>query len=760
MKTDHSPTLRPATALLAGIVLLAAGIALARLWLPEWRGDLQGKDFYLQRYRELARQAGVRLAPGTPVVSLTVEERSEGDTGAGEPDPTSGLRVEVSGAAATPEAASGLGWQLKAGFSPRGEPLVLSWAPAVGMKAPGRSPIDAPRDRLETLAAHLMVAPGERLGQRRADETDENQASYALEGSRPKQHLEVQTKNDGRITLQREPGGIDPRPDGNWREALPFLLLVALPRGLGGLLGAVLFFFLLSRRRIDFATGILLGAVSFAVSVLAILNDPRWPEALGTLAPAFFLSLWLVLSWSTGESFLRSVWPGFTTSLDTLRTGRLGPRGGRALIHGFALGAALAGLRLALLAVAEALGGAGFASISLRIPPLNPVNPWVEGIVLASAIAAALALTLRFLPRRHAGWAAAVLGGLVLNLVPLSLSSVPVSLFANLIVGGFLVWILRRFGLTALLVSAVVSFLLPAAIFSGLHLSWLPLDFAVMAGLSIAILVLGWVGLGRPEQIELEGRKVPAFIRRIEEERRLSYEMDLLARMQLGLLPAQLPEVPGWEIAVRSLLATEAGGDLYDFLDDERGDLWIAAGDVAGHGYSCSIAQAMTAAALSSLVGASQTPSGVLQRIDRVLRRNGANRNFTTLALLRLDPKTGEGRLANAGHPFPLLVVDGEAAEVSMAGLPLGQGPKREYKETVLQIPPGGALVFCSDGLFEGADWQSVPYGYERPRELLRTLGGRPAAEILEALLADWRRHLGAQEHQDDTTVVVVKRTS
>ena len=71
----------------------------------------------------------------------------------------------------------------------------------------------------------------------------------------------------------------------------------------------------------------------------------------------------------------------------------------------------------------------------------------------------------------------------------------------------------------------------------------------------------------------------------------------------------QLPEIPGWEIAARSLLATEAGGDLYDVLRDEEGNLWIAAGDVAGHGYSCAIAQAMTMAALTSLIGAEQTPS-------------------------------------------------------------------------------------------------------------------------------------------------------
>jgi len=90
--------------------------------------------------------------------------------------------------------------------------------------------------------------------------------------------------------------------------------------------------------------------------------------------------------------------------------------------------------------------------------------------------------------------------------------------------------------------------------------------------------------------------------------------------------------------------------------------------------------------------------------------------------------------------------------------LPLGQGPPRKYSDLRFEIPPGSSLVFCSDGLFEAADARENQYGYEHPRELLHNLGDRSAAAILEALFADWRRHLGTEEHQDDTTVVVVRR--
>jgi serine phosphatase RsbU (regulator of sigma subunit) len=135
-------------------------------------------------------------------------------------------------------------------------------------------------------------------------------------------------------------------------------------------------------------------------------------------------------------------------------------------------------------------------------------------------------------------------------------------------------------------------------------------------------------------------------------------------------------------------------------------------------------------------------------------------RRFTSLVLLRLEPRTGEGVFANAGHPYPLLVVEGRCRELTAAGLPLGQGPERTYVDTPFLLPPGGLLVLASDGLFEGPDRFDALYGYDRPRAVLEGVGlwRRPPDAIVEALFADWRRHVGEGPPADDTTVLVVKR--
>jgi serine phosphatase RsbU (regulator of sigma subunit) len=98
--------------------------------------------------------------------------------------------------------------------------------------------------------------------------------------------------------------------------------------------------------------------------------------------------------------------------------------------------------------------------------------------------------------------------------------------------------------------------------------------------------------------------------------------------------------------------------------------------------------------------------------------------------------------------------------EVEGSGLPLGQGPKRTYADVPVEIPKGAVLVLASDGLFEGPDRFDVPYGFERPRTVLEStsLWRRPPDSIVEALIADWRLHVGDGPPADDTTILVVTR--
>jgi len=521
-----------------------------------------------------------------------------------------------------------------------------------------------------------------------------------------------------------------------------------------------LFMVLLVGRRIDLRHGMILALASLLFTVAEPWREiGNWYPFLvaGLTAAAHVIAVFAL--WSAAESWIRSTTPSFRTSLDELSTGRLGPRSGRSLLLGWSGGAAVAGLSLLAMTAATMIPGVARADGSVRLPLFRPqASPLGQGILEAGLVLLAMAAAIRLpLIRRMRFGSTAIAALLLSTCVPVS--NFGFALIAAAFIGGALIFVYSRFGLTALLTATIVSLALPAAIFAALHASWLVGTLAVTSALSIAPLAFGVVGVMRPEESEEGEVRLPAFVRRLETERRLQHEMDLLARMQLGLLPEKTPDISGYEIAAKSLLATEAGGDLYDFLFDEEGRLWLAAGDVSGHGYSCAIAQAMTKAGLASLVTAEQTPAAVLTRLDRVLRTSGSARTFTSLALLRLDSALGEGLFANAGHPYPMLAVRDGVTEIAIPSLPLGHGPARSYEDRAVRIGDGDVMLFFSDGLFEAGNGNGTAYGFDRLREILGASRRLPAQAILDRILADWTHHLGQSSAADDMTIVVLKRT-
>jgi serine phosphatase RsbU (regulator of sigma subunit) len=617
-------------------------------------------------------------------------------------------------------------------------------------------------DRMEDVLANGRVKRGESFYN--ATNFTVRVRPLASEESRPRETLVLQQPGSSRLQLSLQLS--DPEaPQRYSPRGIARQLYKLIPPGLLFLLTAILFGVLLYRRRLGFRIGLILMSLATLYMIAGGLSTE---ETRSGGFVVFYLLLRVVLLvyllglWTVGESLLRDTVPGFTTSLDAFAARQLGPRGGRAIFAGLGTGAALLGVRLLGISIAAMAAPRGVQPKAPSFPyPLFELqaDPFYEGAFDTALFVLLVALGRFVLPRKWAGIAAAVVFALYQSL-GMPLQPWGAGLALSLLLAILFLQVFAAHGFAALLVAALSSSLFRDALVSGRFLGENLLPALLTFLPLLALMAVGAASLRRPERDD-EGRiEAPHYVRRLESERRVKYEMDLLSRVQLSLLPEKPPLVPGLELAVKTILATEAGGDLYEFIRDEEGGLWIAAGDVSGHGYSCGIQQAMVMASLASLVKAGRRPSEILQEVDRVLRMGRSSRLFTSAALLRFDPKTGQGILANAGHPFPLLLFEGKCREIAGSGLPLGQGPKRTYEDISVEVPGGGVLVIASDGLYEGPDRFDVPYGYDRPRVVLEStsLWRRPADSIMEAVFADWRLHVGEGAPADDTTVLVVKR--
>jgi phosphoserine phosphatase RsbU/P len=237
-----------------------------------------------------------------------------------------------------------------------------------------------------------------------------------------------------------------------------------------------------------------------------------------------------------------------------------------------------------------------------------------------------------------------------------------------------------------------------------------------------------------------------------QQREQLNREAQEARAIQQSLLPKSAPRVPGFSISGMSVPAGAVGGDWYDFIPLDRGRWGLVLADVAGKGTAAALLMSATRGMLRSLAEAACTPGEVLTKLNRLLVEDFPAGRFVTMVYAVLDPARRSVVFANAGHPSPLLIVDGKSQFLDTErGMPLGIG-SGDFSESEISLPQGARLMFYSDGISEASNAEQEEYGSTR-------LGNRLALPDISAdsLLEDVRSFASETGLTDDATVILVK---
>lgn len=208
-------------------------------------------------------------------------------------------------------------------------------------------------------------------------------------------------------------------------------------------------------------------------------------------------------------------------------------------------------------------------------------------------------------------------------------------------------------------------------------------------------------------------------------------------------------------------------GDYYDFVKLDDRHTAIALGDVSGKGVSAALLMASIQSALHTQLrfsGTDQNPSlstaTLMGLISQQLYESTPPEKYATFFCSVYNDETGLLHYTNCGHLQPILVRGQKADVLPGDGMVVGLLPKVHYEQFNFQMEVGDLIAIFSDGIPEAENAVGNQFGEDRLADLLAANAHKPLEEIIQTVTEAVRAWIHDPEGQDDTTLVVMRRTA
>ncbi|MBK9097044.1 MAG: SpoIIE family protein phosphatase [bacterium] len=260
--------------------------------------------------------------------------------------------------------------------------------------------------------------------------------------------------------------------------------------------------------------------------------------------------------------------------------------------------------------------------------------------------------------------------------------------------------------------------------------------------------------------IEQERRaKEEEFARKLLEadNQRKTKELEEARKLQLSMLPNNVPEVPGFEIAVYMKTASEVGGDYYDFKYDNNGRLIVAVGDATGHGMKAGT----MVATIKGLFTAENSQTDVvtfLNKSNSIIRDMRLGNIYMAMLVAKIENE--KVTISSAGMPPALIhrIKNNQVEEVKLQAIPLGGPADFTYPKKETTLSSGDTLLLMSDGFPELFNEKKEILDYHIAREIFASIEHSSADNVIKHLLAEVERWKGNAKQEDDITFVVIRK--
>lgn len=236
-------------------------------------------------------------------------------------------------------------------------------------------------------------------------------------------------------------------------------------------------------------------------------------------------------------------------------------------------------------------------------------------------------------------------------------------------------------------------------------------------------------------------------------------DLEVAKILQQKMLPPQLPELEGIEMAARLIPAKEVSGDFYDcFLLREK-TLAINIGDVSGKSIPAALLVSMAKYIFRFPPSLYIRPSKLMELANKIVYMNGGGM-FISDCFATLDLARNQFVYVSAGHP-PLIHYRAKDNHVSFhapTGPLLGISEDSRYREEAIALGIGDLLLFYSDGLTEIKMEERKVLGEEGLANLFQDFKHLPPSKLIQELLTViLRLYEDQNQKRDDISCLLLK---
>ncbi len=235
------------------------------------------------------------------------------------------------------------------------------------------------------------------------------------------------------------------------------------------------------------------------------------------------------------------------------------------------------------------------------------------------------------------------------------------------------------------------------------------------------------------------------------------------AKGVLNKMLAEMPEIPGFGMAVHYEPQDEVGGDFFACLPLGPDRFLLSVADVAGHGVQGALVVVAALKALHFIVKETQDLAQIICRLNESVKADLLHGQFITCWMGILEASTRRLEHVCAGHT-PLVVANPRSEPLARReggkAPALGMLPpavfNRAVHTTVIELQPGDMVMQCTDGLTEASNPHREEFGDLRAAGSLVGVCDLDFEDAVDRIAADARRW-AAGTFQDDVTVLVLQ---